>query len=411
MRGGSRDAGKNRVLLLVRGCVVRPRLKPEGNPSYSQKGTSMPSNVGLDEAPSARRTSRSGISRFRRRMRDALLSPSGFVDLLRICYGIIPLLRGDPRIVQRAHLQILLRATGRLIRRARMQGCYVTERGECYLAMPDGLFLAYNVADGRFTRGAGQSVDFVCNAADARVEQFIFDQLRDGDAYFDVGANNGYFYALKVARRYPGVRVFAFEPDPRILDHLRRNVAINKLGNVTIVPAALAETSSPRAITALYGASNFLIAGAAASGEQDLVTVDCRSLDDFVTGETAIDPKLIKVDIEGGEFAFLRGAAACIERCRPVLVMELDDRWLRRSGSSLDETLTLLERLRYKCFRVAGTTDAIAIPLDRMGSFPAGGEAWLSEMTHQGPASINGKGSGPARRCGWCRRLGPQNRD
>ena len=71
--------------------------------------------------------------------------------------------------------------------------------------------------------------------------------------------------------------------------------------------------------------------GAGASHSE--VAVQVRRLDDFAFG--VVD--FIKVDIEGAEFAFLPGAVATLRRCRPVLLIEIEDRHSegRRGASSM----------------------------------------------------------------------------
>ncbi len=48
--------------------------------------------------------------------------------------------------------------------------------------------------------------------------------LRDGDTVFDVGANIGLF-SVFVAERWPGARIWAFEPAPPLFEILRANTA------------------------------------------------------------------------------------------------------------------------------------------------------------------------------------------
>ena len=48
--------------------------------------------------------------------------------------------------------------------------------------------------------------------------------LPENGVFVDIGANVG-FFSREVARRFPGARVFAFEPNPRIYPILRRNLS------------------------------------------------------------------------------------------------------------------------------------------------------------------------------------------
>jgi hypothetical protein len=63
-------------------------------------------------------------------------------------------------------------------------------------------------------------------------------------------------------------------------------------------------------------------------------------------GLTRLD--LIKMDVDGGELAALRGARATLERWRPALVLELIPYGLTEHGGSLDALLALLADARYR---------------------------------------------------------------
>lgn len=63
---------------------------------------------------------------------------------------------------------------------------------------------------------------------------------------FDVGANIGLF-ALFAAQRYPGARIYAFEPAPTIFDTLKRNVA--QIPGATVFNIALGDADETRLLT------------------------------------------------------------------------------------------------------------------------------------------------------------------
>ena len=57
---------------------------------------------------------------------------------------------------------------------------------------------------------------------------------------------------------------------------------------------------------------------------------------------------LIKLDIEGCEFAALRGAQRLLKRFRPVLYLELNAHWMKRFGWTFRDLLNYLEPLEYR---------------------------------------------------------------
>lgn len=54
--------------------------------------------------------------------------------------------------------------------------------------------------------------------------------LRPGDLFLDIGANVGTYTVL--ASGVCGGKIMAFEPDPRTLRHLQRNIELNQLENL-----------------------------------------------------------------------------------------------------------------------------------------------------------------------------------
>jgi hypothetical protein len=57
--------------------------------------------------------------------------------------------------------------------------------------------------------------------------------------------------------------------------------------------------------------------------------------------------ELVKADIEGGEFDFLRGGACFLRKQNPLLVLELNAAHMRRAGWTADDLRTLLREWGY----------------------------------------------------------------
>jgi FkbM family methyltransferase len=272
-----------------------------------------------------------------------------------------------------------LKRLSRLTVRENVPGGVLTEDGEFYLKTFDGIFLFYNFTNDRYTLGDGQALDFRPVRTAQPLERFLLGYLKDGMVYFDVGANNGYYYSLKVSKAVRGCRVYAFEPDPRILLHLRKNISYNGIENVTVVPKALSNFVGCAWLTAYLGASNFLLINSKKQTSLPMIDVECTTLDDFVlhSGVERID--LIKVDIEGGEHNFLEGSRASLLRFKPIMVLELDPNLLHRNGTSVSAAESLLSDMGYDCRHVKDSTDAIAIPKDKSGVLTESDDLWLEK--------------------------------
>ena len=257
-----------------------------------------------------------------------------------------------------------------------MTGGVFDEQGEFYLKSYDGIYLYYNFSDDKYTIGDGQGLDFRPARSKQPLEEFLIRWLANEMVYFDVGANNGYYYALKVAKRYPGCAVYAFEPDPRIFLHLRKNIAINHASRVTPIQEALSGHTGVARMTKLLGASNFLVPEGGTT-DQHTIDVKCTTLDAFVTQNSIPRIDWIKVDIEGGEPLFIQGARTTIERFKPLMIIELNPVLLRRNGSSTEEVTSLLAGLGYECLHVMGTADAIGLPKEKLSLLTQNDKSWL----------------------------------
>jgi FkbM family methyltransferase len=128
--------------------------------------------------------------------------------------------------------------------------------------------------------------------------------IRPGAIVYDVGANAGY-YTLAFSRMVGSAgRVYAFEPDSRNADTIRRHIEINRLSNVTFVQAAVSNSSG------MVGFDPDPEKGAAGKIESASISsymVPAISLDDFIAAGNPV-PSFIKMDIEGAEYDALVGA-------------------------------------------------------------------------------------------------------
>lgn len=136
--------------------------------------------------------------------------------------------------------------------------------------------------------------------------------------FFDVGANIGYLTKVMASRHFLA-NVYAFEPDKVTFDILKKNTLEDE--NVRIFQVAIGDKSGDASLyfdSSDSGDSSLLKKSGRSSYKVALITFDSLIKE---LGITRVD--FIKVDIQGGEIQFFRGASDSINRFRPVLLVEV----------------------------------------------------------------------------------------
>jgi FkbM family methyltransferase len=157
------------------------------------------------------------------------------------------------------------------------------------------------------------------------------------------GAHIGYVTLQSARAVGPSGRVFAFEANPRAVPVIERNLVANGLGErVTVVPSALAEAPGRHAFFLSGGGDTSSLH--APDGESERIDVAVTTLDSWLDSTVRVD--VVKLDIEGGEVAALRGMRETLARAGPGLVVfaECNPSMLERSGSSTSELVDVLQR-------------------------------------------------------------------
>ncbi len=169
--------------------------------------------------------------------------------------------------------------------------------------------------------------DFWAKVADGRWEREtyrLFDaRLGPGRRLVDIGAWIGPTVLHAAAL---GAEVTAFEPDPVALGKLRRNLGLNRTlaERVELVGAALdpaggdADGFVTLASEELGNSMSGQTREAAETARVPALSPVDAGLDALIAGAD-----LVKLDIEGGEFALLPALAAMLRQHRPVLQLSL----------------------------------------------------------------------------------------
>lgn len=175
--------------------------------------------------------------------------------------------------------------------------------------------------------------------------QLIADTLKPDDVFLDVGAHIGYF---SIIAGNLCKQIYAFEIDDNCVPIINENIEFNNLKNVEIVNKAVSDTTGekimiskhPEPISTLH-----IRHVKVAKAHKEVETV---SLSDFIESKK-INPKLLKIDIEGAEYKALLGLEPFLKKAEDTsLLLEVHPNPLRKFGVSPKIIIELLLDLNYK---------------------------------------------------------------
>jgi FkbM family methyltransferase len=145
---------------------------------------------------------------------------------------------------------------------------------------------------------------------------YITRNLHAGQTAIDIGANIGLMTLLMANRVGPTGSVHAFEPGPVSFGLLQANVGFNRLSQVRVHNAAVAETTGPISLNVcVSGESDNRLSGLRSGDAEpgpEFYTIESRAirLDDLITGPV----DYIKMDVQGAEYLALLGMRETIAR-------------------------------------------------------------------------------------------------
>jgi FkbM family methyltransferase len=169
--------------------------------------------------------------------------------------------------------------------------------------------------------------------SEPQVEAALLALLHPGDVFYDIGANIGWYSLLAARAVGRSGKVIAFEPNLPNAVLLQKNVATNRLANVTVIPAAVTDQNGWATFLdhgSLMGRLSKRDSEAQATRRAGRIqshmgssVVPVLALDSWIAEGTREPPRVLKIDVEGAEVGVLRGMTETLQSVRPTLIIEL----------------------------------------------------------------------------------------
>lgn len=195
-----------------------------------------------------------------------------------------------------------------------------------------------------------------------------FDLLEPGDVLVDVGANMG-FFSIYAAKK--GATVWAFEVSPGVFEVMQKNVIENEVEqNVKCENQALFDepgvlTLNPEWEHSIGGRVtdyDYHSDGMSLIKGEGGVEFRSRTLDSYGLEKL----HLLKIDTQGADLRVLCGAKETINRCRPIILCEMEPIPARLHGDDEVGLMGFFREADYDVMGVRagmyGVKDFVAVP-------------------------------------------------
>lgn len=172
---------------------------------------------------------------------------------------------------------------------------------------------------------------------------YFEENLNPDTVVWDIGSHNGHYSVFSASVAKGKGQVFSFEPNGKVLDIQRRNIALNRLEDkVTVMEMVVAgHDGQVSFLEREEDANSRLIkeGGGAASGA---TIKDCVTLDTLLT--RLPHPDLVKIDTEGAEIDILKGGSKLLSDPSIRIIMELHPFAWDDFGVRYEDLVDVLQR-------------------------------------------------------------------
>lgn len=165
--------------------------------------------------------------------------------------------------------------------------------------------------------------------------------VKEGMHVVDIGSNLGYYALLAATLVGPKGRILAIEPEPQNYKLLTMNMIANHIQNIDTVQCAVGSKNgtSELYLTKTLNTNSLIppVDGSAIASIQ----VKVKTLDALLAELDFPKVDFVRMDIEGGEIAVIKGMQNTLKQYKPAILIEL-----HRDRVGTDSIVKLLKSLK-----------------------------------------------------------------
>ncbi|MDF2434020.1 MAG: hypothetical protein JWP44_3651 [Mucilaginibacter sp.] len=188
---------------------------------------------------------------------------------------------------------------------------------------------------------------------ESEINKLIRISLKSGENALDIGANVG-LQSIRMSQcAGENGKIYAFEPLSHLQEKFSRNILLNKITNVTLLPFALADLESEadfRIDKKSWNQGAFSLYNKNGGSENERVTIKVGDNLPEIQNFTSLE--LIKIDVEGFEYQVLKGLKGTLEKHRPRIIFEYDEHYWIKTGQEIADCYLFLKSLNYTVYQI-----------------------------------------------------------
>lgn len=185
-----------------------------------------------------------------------------------------------------------------------------------------------------------------CIISELRQDHYGIDKIpfKENDVVINIGSHVGGF-PIYLAKRFPFIKIFAFEPMPENARHFRKNIELNNVKNIILTESAV--TKDARDLDIVVHISN--TGGATAQldnmqlSDHLKFTVKSTTIDEIFKKYNLQRCKLLTIDCEGSEYEILH-STNCLDKIDYLSGEFHINKHLKSQGYSQDKLINHIER-------------------------------------------------------------------
>jgi len=170
--------------------------------------------------------------------------------------------------------------------------------------------------------------------------------VKKRDIFVDVGAHIG-TYTIPIAKKVgENGKVISFEPHPKSIDLLERNIALNQINNVVLIKKPVSDSIKK----VLFRLSKDPPTSGIETDDKNesVIEMEAIDLDTALSEQNLTKIDWLKIDVEGKELDVLKGSKNILKNFSPKLIIEMFNK------ETIKESIKILESEGYELKNLYG---------------------------------------------------------